>query len=277
MNYKKMLAMAAALTVASVSCADKNKTSDYMDDNPDQYITVELIPPSPAEASDPNAVTFDDDDFSFVTAMVDDIDSAHGELSIAVVQDNKMLRFTDSGTNCADGTVQKIKIDAAMLLSPENLAKVRSVEMDVYADASADDYVNEDGENVRAPGWIGGGAGANVSGDKWYEFGDWKGGEYNFEMSGPVHITLKFLLAAGGRHWDETMTEATLQIMRWGAQNEGNFYLDNILFLDEDGNSLPIEKRDPEADQDEQSSEPTTETVSDDEEIIYSEAVTYGS
>lgn len=164
-----------------------------------------------------------------------------------------------------------------MLLSPENLAKVRSVEMDVYADASADDYVNENGENVRAPGWIGGGAGANVSGDKWYEFGEWEGGEYNFEMSGPVHITLKFLLAVAGRHWDETMTEGTLQIMRWGAQNEGNFYLDNILFLDEDGKSLPIEKRDPKADQDDQSSEPTTETVHEDEESIQSEAVTYGN
>lgn len=202
-------------------------------------------PPSPVEASDPNAITFDDGDLSFVSVQADDKDSAQGILLVEEVQGNKMLKFADSGTNFADGTVQKIIIDAAQLLSPESLAGVRSIEMDVYADAVSDDFVNDDGENVRAPGWIGGGAGANVSGDKWYNFAEWEGGEYNFEMSGAIHLQLKFLLAAGGKCWDETMKEGTVLLMRWGAQNEGNFYIDNIVFYDGDGNSLPIEKRDP--------------------------------
>lgn len=202
-------------------------------------------PPTPVEASDPNAITFDDGDLSFATVQIDDKDSADGTLSIEEVQGNNMLKFTDDGTNFADGTVQKIKIDAARLLSPESLAGVRSVEMDVYADATSDDFINDDGENVRAPGWIGGGAGANVSGDKWYNFAEWEGGEYNFEMSGAIHVQLKFLLAAGGKCWDETMKEGTILLMRWGAKNEGNFYVDNIVFYDENGNSLPIEKRDP--------------------------------
>ncbi|MCM1132571.1 MAG: hypothetical protein NC340_03775 [Ruminococcus flavefaciens] len=198
--------------------------------------------PEPAECADPNAVTFDDGDFSFATVDATGIDYADGELVIAEVKGNKMLKFSDDGTNFADGTVQKIKIDSARLLSPENLAKVRSVELDVYADATAKELITENGENVKAPGWIGGGAGANVSGDKWYEFGDWEGGEYNFRMSGAVHLELKFLLAESGQCWESDMDEATLMIMRWGSQNEGNFYIDNIVFYDENKNSLPIEK-----------------------------------
>ena len=152
-----------------------------------------------------------------------------------------MLRFTDDGTAPLDEKVQKIQFDAAKMLSAENMAKVRSIEFDAYADATADKFVNDNNENVKAPGWIGGGGGANVSGDKWYDFSEWSGGEYNFDMSGAVHVKFKFLLASGGKCWDETMTEATFMVMRWGAKNEGNFYIDNIVFYDEDGNSLPIE------------------------------------
>lgn len=198
--------------------------------------------PVPAECSDVNAVTFDDGDFSFAYVDLTGIDHADGELVIAQIKGHKMLKFSDDGTNFADNTVQKIKIDSARLLSPENLAKVRSVEMDVYADATAKELITENGDKVKAPGWIGGGAGANVAGDKWYKFGDWESGEYNFKMSGAIHLELKFLLAVNGQCWESDMDEATLMIMRWGAQNEGNFYIDNIVFYDENKNSLPIEK-----------------------------------
>ena len=132
--------------------------------------------------------------------------------------------------------------------------------------------VNEDGENVNAPGWIGGGGGANVAGDKWYQFGEWSGGEYNFEMSGAAHGEFKFVLAASGQCWDETMEEAVFLIMRWGAQNEGNMYVDNIVFYDEDGKSLPIEKTASEAAP--ESAEGAT--VSSDTEAAINEAVDAG-
>ena len=220
---------------SEISQTDSNETTS------EEPATEELIPPVPAEATDPNTVTFDDGDFSFAFAQTNDKDSAQGTLEIAEVQGNKMLRFTDDGTAPLDEKVQKIQFDAAKMLSAENMAKVRSIEFDAYADATADKFVNEDGENVKAPGWIGGGGGANVSGDNWYDFSEWSGGEYNFDMSGAVHVKFKFLLAAGGKCWDETMPEATFMVMRWGAKNEGNFYIDNIVFYDEDGNSLPIE------------------------------------
>lgn len=256
MDIKRFLAVAGAfaVTAAMFGCGDSSSSepesgSSIAEESAPQPVTqgeetTEPLPdpPVPAECSDPNAITFDDEDISFAGIKADDPDSAQGELSVVEVQGNKMLKFTDSGTNFADGTVQKILFDGAKLLSPENLAKVRSIEMDVYADATAEELENEDGSMVKAPGWIGGGGGANVAGDTWYDFSEWEGGEYNFEMSGAVHVEMKFLLAAGGKCWDETMEEATFQIMRWGAQNEGNMYVDNIVFLDEDGNSLPIEK-----------------------------------
>lgn len=256
MRINKILAAlcAVGMTAAMAGCGEEKplqpaEDSSIAEESAPQPVTqgeeeTEPLPepPVPQECSDPNGITFDDDDISFAAIMADDPDSAQGELSIEEVQGNKMLKFTDSGTNFADGTVQKIIFDAAKLLSPENLAKVRSVEMDVYADATAEELENDDGSMVKAPGWIGGGGGANVAGDTWYDFSEWEGGEYNFEMSGAVHVAMKFLLADGGKCWDETMEEATFQIMRWGAQNEGNFYVDNIVFLDGDGNSLPIEK-----------------------------------
>ena len=57
---------------------------------------------------------------------------------------NKMLRFTDDNTAPLDTKVQKITINAAQLLGVENLPKVRSIEFDMYAQATADHLSTED-------------------------------------------------------------------------------------------------------------------------------------
>ena len=248
MDYKRMIAgaLAFAMAAAAASCSNNKSGSSSTSGSSSEPVPVtqapteEEKPPVPAEATDPNTVTFDSGVFPFASAKTTDDDSAQGELEVVEVQGNKMLRFTDKGTNFADGTVQKIQLDAAMLLSPDDLAKVRSIELDAYADATADKLATEAADAVKAPGWIGGGGGANVAGDKWYQFSEWDGGEYNYEMSGPAHVQFKFLLADGGQCWDSSMTEATFLVMRWGAQNEGNFYIDNIVFYDADGKSLPV-------------------------------------
>ena len=238
-----MAATAASCSNGSSSSESSSSSSEAATEAPEPVTeapTEELLPPVPAEASDPNAVTFDSGVFPFATPKTVDDDSAQGQLEVVEVQGNKMLRFTDDGSNFANGTVQKIQIDAAMLLAAEDLPKVRTIELDAYADATADKLATEAADAVKAPGWIGGGGGANVAGDKWYQFAEWDGGEYNFDMSGPAHVQFKFLMADGGQCWDETMSEATFLVMRWGAQNEGNFYIDNIVFYDADGNSLPV-------------------------------------
>lgn len=248
MDYRRIIAgvLTVSMTAALFGCAggsEKPESSLMSAQGTDDAAADELIPPEPVEADDPNAITFDDEDISFAKAVTTDKDSAQGKTELGDFNGNKMLKFTDDGNAAAEDLVQKVQIDVAKLLSPEDLAKVRSIEFDIYADATASDLVTDDAVGVKAPGWIGGGGGANVSGDKWYDFAEFAGGEYNFEMSGATHVTFKFLLAAGGLCWDADMEEAIFLIMRWGVANEGNMYIDNIVFRDEKGDSLPITKR----------------------------------
>lgn len=233
MKYNKLWASALVFAMLAVSTGCDDSSSESEDP----------AAPVPVEASDENAVTFDDGDFSFAEVICDDETSAEGELSVVEVQGNKMLKFTDSGNVAMEERVQKVRINAVSLIGAENLEKVNKIEFDVYADAESDLLVNEDGENVKAPGWIGGGGGTvTADGETWYDFGEFAGGEYNFDMSGAVHAEFKFLLAAGGQKWSAEMEDANFLVMRWGIQNESNLYIDNIVFYDEDGNSIPLIK-----------------------------------
>ena len=231
MLCRKILLFAAAASTAAILCSCRNNKPQ---------------PPAPAEAEDENAVTFDDGDFSFAEIVCDDKEAADGELSVVEVQGNKMLKFTDSGNVDLDVRVQKLRINAVQLIGAENLERVRKIEFDMYADASAELLQTEDGKNVKAPGWIGGGGGT-VTADKedWYDFGEFSGGEYTFDMSGAVHAEFKFLLAASGKKCSTDMEDANFLIMRWGLQNESNLYIDNIVFYDENGESIPVQENIP--------------------------------
>ncbi len=233
LEFLTAAALAFALAAVSSGCGKSDPS-----DKPE--------PPKPAEASDPNTVTFDNGDLSFAAVIVTDPDCAHGELSVESVQGNNMLKFTDDLSVPQQGKVQKIEIHPAPLIGQENLGKVRRIEFDLYADATAENYENMDGELVQVPGTIscGGGtvtAAKNSKGeDQWYDFAEFSGGEYNFDFSGPVHGEFKFLLAASGQCWDADMEDANFLIMRWGVENDSNLYIDNIVFYDADGNSIPL-------------------------------------
>ncbi len=240
MNYKNFIAgaMAFALAACAAGCSDKKDAGS--DTVPVETTTEELVPPTPTEATDPNAITFDDGKFDFAFAKTEDKDCAKGELSVAELMGNKMLKFTDDNSVPLEGKVQKIGISVTKLLGSKGAAKVRRIEFDMYAEATADHLKTNDADNVRAPGWIGGGGGTVTAQEKWYDFQDFSGGEYNFEASGAVHAQFKFLLADSGQCWTEDMEDANFLIMRWGVANESDMYIDNIVFYDEDGNSIPI-------------------------------------
>ena len=202
----------------------------------------------PRRATDPNAITFDDGDFSFAKIITDDRESANGSLSVVEIHGNNMLKFSDDMTSVIpmNERVQKVSINVAKILGTENLPLVRSIEFDVYADALTDGYINAEGQHVKAPGTICCGGGTVVDykdmqgNRKWYDFAEFQGGEYNLDMSGAVHGEFKFFLAESGLCWSENMDDANFLIMRWGIENVSNFYIDNIVFYDIDGNSIPI-------------------------------------
>ena len=258
MNYKSFIAgaMAFALAACAAGCSDKKETDSKPDTSKETTAPTdttaatettteeELQPPVPVEATDPNTVTFDDGIFDFVTTRNEDKDCASGTLSVVELMGNKMLKFTDDNTVPLEGKVQKVIISATKLLGSEGAAKVRSIEFDLYAQATADHLKTDDADGVRAPGWIGGGGGTvTANDDKWYDFKEFSGGEYNFETSGAVHGTFKFLLADSGMCWTEDMEDANFLIMRWGIANESDMYIDNIVFYDEDGNSIPLAEK----------------------------------
>ncbi len=208
---------------------------------------AETEPPTnaPFAEADPNAVTFDDGNFDFASIVCDDDGSADGTLSIEVVDGNSMLKYTDTKTTAENlGTlVQKISIDVSKLLTPEQYAEVSSIGFDILAKAEGDLLVGESGENLKVPGWIGGGGGSVTMDDKWYGFADYSASEineYNLERSDAYRVNFKFLLASGGKRWDAAMEAPNFLIMRWGIQNLSSTYIDNITFYDADGNSLPL-------------------------------------
>lgn len=233
----KIIAAIAAICILFCLSSCGGKKSDN-DKDP-------VLPP-PVECSDPNAVTFDDGNFFFVSVINDDRQSASGELSVEEVEGNKMLKFTDDLSVPLESKVQKLSINAAMLLAPEDLGRVRSVEFDIYADARSKNYTDQDGKKVQAPGTICAGGGTVTAkenpegGGTWYDFAEFEGGEYNCKRSGAVHGTFSFLLAESGLCWDDTMKDANFLVMRWGSENDSDLYIDNIVFYDENGCSIPV-------------------------------------
>ncbi len=227
---------------ASETSAESSESSSAEEELSTEASSEAATAPVPVEASGDNVVTFDDGKFDFATAVTDDTpDAAQGTLEVVDVQGNKMLKFTDSGTSCADKKTQKVKINAVNLIGQANLDKVDTIAFDVYADATASSLQAKDGSMLKAPGWIGGGGGTVIAdGKTWYDFSEYSSEDYKNEMSAACHVEFKFLLASAGKKWSNEMTDANFLIMRWGLQNESNLYIDNIAFYDKDGNTIPL-------------------------------------
>lgn len=250
---KKALILLAGILTCMTACgkkADSAEESSAMEPTvPAMEVTEGETDPPPTNApfptADRNAVTFSEGSFSFVQVVADDETSVEGTLSIEDVEGNAMLKFTPSSTtkDNLEDAVQKLSFNVLKLLNADQLESVRSIEMDLYATGDADWFVNDDGESPQVPGWIGGGGGTTTADGKWYGFADFSAadiGEYDLERSDACHVSFKFLLASSGKCWSSDMTEVNLQIMRWGMQNLSSTYIDNIVFYDEEGNSIPL-------------------------------------
>ena len=231
-------------TTAPAETAAAETTAEVTEEETTEEVTE---PPTnaPLPEADPNACTFDEVGADVAVLVVDDKQAVNGTLSIEEIDGNKMLKLTDETSNADNfsDAVQKIRFDVSKLLAQDQLELVDRIEFDLYAEARDTLYVNEDGENMLAPGWIGGGGGTECSDGKWYGFADFSGSniqEYWLPRTDACHVTFKFLLAASGKKWDNTMTQPYLQIMRWGIGNISDTYIDNITFYDADGNSIPL-------------------------------------
>lgn len=200
---------------------------------------------APFPKADINAHTFDDGEFRFVEIINDDDTCAEGMLSVENLDGNFMLKFTDTSTNAdnLEEAVQKISISVDQLLNPDQLESVSGIGFDIYAQAKDKLFRNDDGEYLQVAGWIGGGGGTVCADGNWYGFGDFAvsgANEYDLERSDAYHVEFKFLLAESGKCWSSSMEDVNFSIMRWGMQNISDLYLDNIVFYDAEGNTIPM-------------------------------------
>ncbi|MBQ4465613.1 MAG: hypothetical protein II916_06600, partial [Oscillospiraceae bacterium] len=234
-----LLAAALGLTACGNKPADSTTEPTEVTTEAATEETTEEVTEAPTNAplakGGENACTFDEVGADIAGLVIDEDAAVDGTVTIEEIDGNKMLKITDKTTTAdnLEDAVQKIRFDVTRLLAPEQLELVDHIEFDLYAEAKDTLYVNEDGENVKAPGWIGGGGGTETCDGKWYGFSDFSANdvqEYVLERSDACHVTFKFLLAASGRKWDASQTEPYLQIMRWGMGNISDLYIDNLTF-----------------------------------------------
>ncbi len=122
--------------------------------------------------------------------------------------------------------VPKLAIDIPALVGAENLEKVRTVEFDLT-------IVNPNGEPV---GWNGGSFGANIGADgtQWYDPIDWVIEEYEkAEISQKATDTF-----VKGMGFTNGVAESQYVFMKWANVND--MYVDNVRFLDADGNPIAL-------------------------------------
>ena len=250
-KFFMILFCAVLLTGCSQNPSNPANDSDV----PEQTQTETESLPSPTNApfpeADPNAVNFNDGKFDFISVWKDDETAVDGTLSVENVDGNFMLKFTDNSTTAENlsTAVQKIKISVARLLRPDQLECVESISFDLYAEAKADLFQNDNGEFKTVPGWIGGGGGTTCLDGKWYGFSDFEASganEFDLQRSDACHVEFRFLLAESGKKWDSSVEDANILVMRWGLQNLSDFYLDNLTFYDSEGNAIPLNPSEPE-------------------------------
>ncbi|MBE6875438.1 MAG: hypothetical protein E7496_01725 [Ruminococcus sp.] len=270
--YLFLLMTAFVLTGCSQNAESSQQTAETSVPEEVTEAETESLPlptNAPFPEADPNAVTFDDGNFAFVSVVQDDDTAVEGSLSVQTIDGNAMLKFTDNSTNAQnlEKAVQKIRISVGQLLRPDQLESVYRISFDLYAEAKDELFLSDDGEYRRVPGWIGGGGGTMCADGNWYSFADFSASginEYDLERSDACHVEFKFLLAESGKKWDSTVEDVNFSVMRWGMQNLSDFYLDNITFYDQEGNPIPLNLSEPEASTElsEEETAPETEDAS---------------
>ena len=173
-----------------------------------------------------DAVDFEDGNYSFVSMKTDD---GGDDSKLSVVDFNGSKQLKVDVNDCAN--VPKVYFDINSMLDPDDFDKVKTIQMDVT-------FESKDG--VTPPGWAGGAIGTQGGEAKtpgWAQTA-WDCGEYDKAVSDPVTIERKFLL------FSERLVNGTegthMILMRWGSEVDYNMYVDNIRFLDSDGNAIEV-------------------------------------
>lgn len=177
----------------------------------------------PANAAT-NTIDFENGDMTGFSALLTDADSDQCELSVKDFDGSKAL-FID----VKDSTkAPKIKIDALALVGASNLDKIRTIKFHLT-------IVNPKGEKIA---WNGGGLGAltGTDGSVWYQSANQWELSNDEKDTGALDYSDTF---AEGKGFTKDATVSAYLFMKWSG-SENDMYIDNVQFLDADGNALAI-------------------------------------
>ena len=214
-------------------------TSEMLsEENHSEIISENSLKNAPFPEADPNAITFDDGNFSFVSVVQDDDTSVKGTLSIEFVDGNAMLKFTDNSTNAENlpSAVQKISISANSLLEEHQLESVAKIAFDLYTESKTESF----------SGSFTAGGGTTCINGEWFNFPDFSVEQCNLQRSDANHVEFAFPEDDPGKRWDSTVEKPEILFMRWNMETCSDFYLDNLTFYDEEGNAIPLNPISPE-------------------------------
>lgn len=185
-------------------------------------LVVTAVPANARAAAD--VVDFEDGNFSGFSIIVPtenaDADADVSLLSVTDLNGSKAL-FVDTQDA---GKTPKVFIDVVNLVGVDNLEAVRTLEFDFT-------IVNPSGE---VAGWNGGSFGASIGADgkQWYDPDDWTIEEYE-----NATVTKKMIETfVDGMGFTNGAEASKYIFMKWAGGND--FYIDNVRFLDADGNAI---------------------------------------
>lgn len=167
-----------------------------------------------------DAVDFEDGNFS--AFYIKEGDGDPSLLSIVDFNGSKAL-FIDS----QEKGIPKVVIDVPALVGPDNLDKIRTIQLDLVVTQP----------DAAAVPWQGGAIGSNQGADAatWYQGTEWSLQDDNKGTSDVTTISTTF----GDGFGFVNNTPAMYLFMNWG--NSGSdMYVDNVKFLDADGNAVPL-------------------------------------
>lgn len=172
-----------------------------------------------------DVIDFEDGNFDFVIAYTEDGGDA-SVLSVEEFNGSKQLKV-----DVQDKTLSpKIQFDLNSIVGTDNLSDVSVIQMEVT-------IASKDG--TTPPGWIGGALGTvgPENSPAWAQ-SDYSGEEYENPVAETILIERKFLLPSQKLVSGTEGTTALL--MRWSADVDYYMYVDNVKFLDADGNEMAL-------------------------------------
>jgi hypothetical protein len=218
MNFKKAIAAvaAAALALSAMSFGTSAAAADGIMDFEDGVLSTAI-----------SKITPD---------MPGDSDAAQTELSIADYNGSKMLKMA-----ILDGTtkVGKVRFDMKALFGAD-IEKINSIKVDLYVESA---------DGASPTNWAGGWLRSSEYNEDGTEFtgsttSQWEGGTYSAEdgFATPlIEHELKWLLPT--KKYKADAPESYFDILKFAqgaAPDAQNVYIDNIEFLDADGNGVPF-------------------------------------